>query len=729
MAKEIRLALIWHMHQPDYRDPETGVHLLPWVRLHALRGYTDLAVISEKYPHFHQTINFSPVLLSQLTELSGNLERDHFFELSKKPADELTVSDCDYLLRHCFLINWDVHVRPHPRYHQLLMKRGRNIEGVDLEYVRAQFTRSDFRDLVVLFNLAWFGFTLRNDPVIKALIEKERGYTEEEKLTVLEKHREAIKKIVPAYWSLASKGILELTCTPDNHPILPLLIDSRVRPDHHPQTPVFRYPEDGKRQIKRGLEIFKSVFGFPPRGMWPSEGAVSQAVVEMIQEAGLKWMAADEALLLDPTTGTIVPGKATMWRPWLVGKADGPPLYCFFRNRGLSDDIGFKYSRLEPWEAVKTFVGHLEDIVKLAKPKAPPPLVTLVCDGENPWEYYPDGGEGFLTGLAEVIEDHPNIRFTTPSDYLADFPSKDRVEKLGAGSWIGGNFDIWMGCEEDRRAWAILAEARDHLDEIYPVPEDSEDEIGGEERRKVLEQLWVAEGSDWFWWYGEPFHSVLDYVFDIIFRRRVKRAYELMGLEPPIDVLVPVDPELPIDNVSVEAPLDIIDPDIDGRITTFYEWSGAGHLKASLLEGLVGRAKSGPITDLYFGADSSNVFIRIDIDRESLHKDDILIIRVIKPAEVGLAMELVQDPRALLRLYRADSQHRACRIETLTSAAVGEVVELAIPNEILELSPKSTLSFACFIMRGIEQVDRCPLFGTISLVIPDERYMGSLWRE
>ncbi|HDS30025.1 MAG TPA: glycoside hydrolase, partial [Firmicutes bacterium] len=338
MAKEIRVALIWHMHQPDYRDPVTGVHLLPWVRLHSIRGYTDLAHIAETYPHFHQTVNFSPVLLTQLCELSVNLDRDHFYLLSKKPPEELTESEKDFLLRHCFLINWDTHVRPHPRYHQLLMKRGTDVEGVDLEYVRARFTRSDYRDLVVLFNLAWCGFTLRNEPVVQSLIQKERGYTEEEKLTLLDLHSKTLKKVIGTHGTLAKDGIIELTCTPENHPILPLLIDSHVRPDHHPDTPEFKHPEDARRQLIRGLEIFEAVFGFRPRGMWPSEGSVSQDAVEMIQDIGLRWIAADEALLLEKSTGTKIPPNATMFKPWLVGNPDGPPLHCCFRNRGLSDD-------------------------------------------------------------------------------------------------------------------------------------------------------------------------------------------------------------------------------------------------------------------------------------------------------------------------------------------------------------------------------------------------------
>ncbi len=729
MAREIRLAIIWHMHQPDYRDPVTGVHMLPWVQLHAARGYTDLVKISERYPHFKQTINFSPVLLNQIDDLVSNPGNDYFHELARKPVDELNDNEKDFLLRHCFFINWEVHIKPNQRYNQLLMKRGLDITGIDLQYVRAQFTRADFRDLVVLFHLAWCGFTLRKDPEVIALIGKEQGYSEEDKLLVVGKHRDALKEVIPQHKLFQKKSIIELTCTPYYHPILPLLVDSHVRPDHHPDTPKFSYPEDARRQLVMGMDEFEKVFGHRPKGMWPSEGSISQRAVELIQDAGIEWIAADEALLYERSTGTEVPEGADNRRPWLIGDPDGPPLACCFRNRGLSDDIGFQFSWKESGEAVNEFIRNLDNMALNCSPEGPPSLVTLVCDGENPWEHYRDGGEGFLTGLAEALDENPLIKLTTPQEYLAEFPPKGRIKKLGAGSWIAGNFDIWIGCDEARRAWGILSEVREKLDEIFPVPEGSDDEIGSEERRKVLEHLWVAEGSDWFWWYGEPFHSPLDYIFDIVFRMRLKRAYELMGLDIPTKLVVPVDPKLPIDNVSVQAPLDIINPVIDGKITTFYEWSGAGYLRASDLEGLMAREKPGPITDLFFNADLENLYLRIDIEREKIESGDVLVIRILKPVELNVAMDLATNSEAKLRIYHIDPEKSHFTIEALASAAIDNIVELSIPVKSLEAEPRSMISFTSFIMRGKEQIDRCPMFGAVSVTVPDERYLASLWRE
>ncbi len=729
MAREVRLAFVWHMHQPDYRDPATGMHMLPWVQLHGARGYTDVARISQEFPHFKQTINFSPVLLNQIQDITWNPHNDYFFELCMKLSDDLTDNEKDFLLRHCFFINWDVHVKTNQRFNQLLMKRGLDIAGIDLQYVRARFTRSDFRDLVTLFHLAWCGFTLREDPIIDLLIKREQSYSEEEKQLVLEKTREALKEVIPLHGRLESKKIIELTCTPYYHPILPLLVDAQVRPDHHPDTPEFKYPRDAERQLTMALDEFESVFGHRPDGMWPSEGSVSQDAVELIQKAGIRWIAADEALLYNRSAGTEVPAGADNRRPWLIGDPDGPPLACCFRNRGLSDDIGFQFSWKKPEEAVKEFIGNLENIAKNLSAKGPPALITVICDGENPWEHYRDGGEGFLKGLAVSLEDHKLIKLTTPGEYIEEFPPEGRVEKLGAGSWIAGNFDIWIGCDEARKAWRLLADCRAKLDEVFPLPENAQDEIGTDERRLVLEHLWVAEGSDWFWWYGEPFHSPLDYLFDIIFRRRLARAYEKMDVEIPNELRVPVDPKLPIDNVNIEAPLDVIHPEIDGKITTFYEWSGSGHLKASSLEGLIARDKPGIISDIYFSADSEKLYLRLDLDREQIESEDILIIRFFKPSEMNIALELKENPQATYRLYRPEEEKTHVHIETLAEAAVGEIVELAVPVEVLEAEQRDTISMACFITRGKIQIDRCPLFGTLSVTIPDERLLGSLWRE
>jgi len=729
MAKEVRLAFVWHMHQPDYRDPTNGVHLLPWVRLHAARGYTDIAAVTAEFPQFRQTINFSPVLIDQILDLMENPEMDYFHDVAMKPVDELNNGEKDFLLRHCFFINWDVHVKSHTRYHQLLMKRGIHIAGLGLQYVRARFTRSDFRDLVVLFCLAWFGFTLRNDPEIAALIEKEQGYTEEDKALVLLKMQGVLENVIPEHGRLSAKNTIEITCTPFYHPILPLLIDSHVRSDRHPDTPIFRYPEDARRQVRMGIELFESVFGKRPVGMWPSEGAISQKAVELIQEAGFGWIAADEALLYDKSTGTAVPPDANNNHPWLVGSPDASPLAACFRNRGMSDDIGFKYSNIKPSDAVENFVSNLEKIASGQKKEGSPALVTIVCDGENPWEHYPDGGKGFLRGLAARLESHPKIKLTTPSEYIDEYPPERAIENIGAGSWIAGNFDIWMGCEEDRSAWRVLSEARAKLDEVMPIPEDANDEIATKERHEVLKNLWVAEGSDWFWWYGEPFHTPLDYVFDILFRRRLRVSYDLMGLETPRELLVPIDPKLPVDNIHVEEPLDVIRPEIDGKITTFYEWSGAGHLRASALEGLMATQEPGPIQDLYFSADPVNLYLRLDINREEIEDGDILVVRILKPSNINIATELYNNPEAEMRLYMLDRETGHHRIETLRSAAVDEIVELSIPVAEIGAEPRSTISLACFLMRGKKRIDRCPLFGTVSVTVPDERWLASLWRE
>jgi len=359
MSKEVRLAFIWHMHQPDYRDPATGVHLLPWVQLHSARGYNDVAKISLTYPSFKQTINFSPVLLNQLDDLLEMPWLDYFMQLCLKPSDDLSDSEKDFLLRHCFLVNWDVHVKPNQRYNQLLMKRGPELGGRDLQYARMQFTKSDIRDLIVHFFLAWSGFHMRKEPEVIELFKKGQSFSEEEKIIIIGLHREALGAVIPLHAGLQSKGTIELTCSPYNHPILPLLVDTQVRPDHNPSTPEFRYPEDARRQLKLGIEEFERVFGHKPSGMWPSEGSVSQDAVELIQETGIKWLAMDEALLYDCSTERLYLRMPRIEFPGLSGNRTGPLLRRFSVTGGFRTISGSNFHGRNPLKRSPRLSGTL----------------------------------------------------------------------------------------------------------------------------------------------------------------------------------------------------------------------------------------------------------------------------------------------------------------------------------------------------------------------------------
>ena len=299
--KTARVCFLWHMHQPYYTDPVTGSASMPWVRLHAAKAYFDMAYLLDKFPAIHATFNFTPSLLLQLQEIGTGTVHDLFLEHAQRPAASLTPEEQAFLIRHYFSINWATMIRPYPRYHELLVKRGLEIDGQDLERLARQFTTQDLLDLQVWFNLAWFGYgAVHRHPRLAALRAKNRGFTEEEKQEVLALQRTSVQEIVPMYRRLAERSQIELTTTPFFHPILPLIIDTeytrRARPDL-PLPSRFHAPEDAEAQLRRAVEFHTDAFGRPPAGLWPSEGSVCPELIPMLPRVGLRWLATDEGVL------------------------------------------------------------------------------------------------------------------------------------------------------------------------------------------------------------------------------------------------------------------------------------------------------------------------------------------------------------------------------------------------------------------------------------------------
>jgi len=202
---------------------------MPWVRLHATKAYYDMAFLLDRFPQARSTFNFTPSLLLQLEEFSAGRVRDLFLEHAQRPAAELTPTEKAFLIRHFFSANWATMVRPFPRYQELLVKRGLDVRGQDLERLAKQFSTQELLDLQVWHNLAWFGYgSVERFPRLAELRAKNRGFTEEDKQDVLALQQTAIRQIIPMYRALQDREQIELTTTPFFHPILPLV----KRPGH-----------------------------------------------------------------------------------------------------------------------------------------------------------------------------------------------------------------------------------------------------------------------------------------------------------------------------------------------------------------------------------------------------------------------------------------------------------------------------------------------------------------
>jgi len=505
------------MHQPYYKDLLTQESGLPWVRLHGVKDYLDMVQILSKYPKIKQTFNVVPSLFEQIEDYNNGKVKDKFLELSAKPAPELSQDDKTFILQNFFSINPEKVINTFPRYYQLFAKK-RNSQ---------EFSTQEFLDLQLYFNLSWIDPSFRqSNPALKKIVLKERLFSEEDKKSVIAAQLEILKRIIPAYRSFSSSGQIEISVTPYYHPILPLLCSTNIAKEANKKTVLpkeeFSYPLDAKLQIDSAVEFFKQRFGQAPHGMWPSEEAVSEHILPYIMEAGINWIVADEAILFKSVKLKKRDTKL-LYQPHLLKRKAGQ-LNIVFRDRNLSDLIGFSYHKLKEADAVNDFIHHLENINKAFKGKDT--LVTIAMDGENAWEYYRNDGHDFLDLFYERLSECDFVKTTTVSEYLKTSPAKSQIKRLSAGSWIYGEFGKWIGNPYKVKAWEWLNDARKAFEKIKNPS------------AQALKQMQILEGSDWFWWYGEDF----DGSFDRLYRLHLSNLYKMIKASPPEYLFSPLNP-------------------------------------------------------------------------------------------------------------------------------------------------------------------------------------------
>lgn len=516
----VRLALLWHMHQPYYLDPVTGESVLPWVRLHALKDYWGMVQLVQDCPGMRATFNLVPSLVEQVEAYAAERTWDRQLVLGLREPATLDAGESAWFVREGFHAHPPGMIEPYPRYAELWRQA---MDG-------RPFDVAALRDLQVWQKLAWVDPDVAaGDARIVALVGKGRGYDEHDKATLRAVELEVLRRIVPAYRAAAATGRVELSCSPYFHPILPLLCDSAAHHDAHPGAPLpeppFQWPADAATQLARAVDAHTHWFGARPAGVWPSEGSVSPAAAAAIAEAGFAWAATDEDILRRSRALAGLPSPDVLKFRAHALETPGGPLRLAFRDHGLSDLIGFTYQRWPATAAIDDFVGRLHAIgehCRVAAGRAA--TVFVILDGENAWEHYDGGGRPFLRALYQRVSRGPDIRPVTMADATAG--AAEPLPRLFSGSWIHGDFGIWIGHADDRRAWAQLQQARTRLAAAAPatMPEAWRDAEGA---------ILAAEGSDWFWWYGDDHSSAHDRDFDALFRRHLRRAYHALGDEPP----------------------------------------------------------------------------------------------------------------------------------------------------------------------------------------------------
>ncbi|MGE3473426.1 MAG: glycoside hydrolase, partial [Vicinamibacterales bacterium] len=519
----VRLALLWHMHQPYYLDPQTGESVLPWVRLHALKDYGGMVALLESHPGVHVTFNLVPALVEQVEAYATERTWDRQLVLGLRPAVELDRAEVEWFVREGFHAHPPTMIDPYPRYAELWRRQASGLP----------FDGAAVTDLQVWQKLAWVDPDVaRSDPRVMALRTKGRGYDEGDKAALRAVELELLRRVVPLYRAAAARGQVELSCSPYFHPILPLLCDSAAHHDAHPGAPLphppFRWPEDADDQLILASRAHAAWFGAPPAGVWPSEGGVSPQTAAAVARAGFRWMATDEGILRASRAlaGLDTP-RALCHRTYEVTTPDGS-VRIVFRDHGLSDAIGFTYQGWAAEAAAGDFVERVRTAGReAAGPSGPPPTVGVILDGENAWEHYADGGRPFLRALYAALEAAPDIEPVTMA--VATAGEAEPLPRLFSGSWIHADFGIWIGHADDRRAWAQLARAR----AAFAAAAPNLDAAAAQGARDALR---AAEGSDWFWWYGDDHSSLHDRDFDALFRRHLRRAWHHLGLEVPAEL-------------------------------------------------------------------------------------------------------------------------------------------------------------------------------------------------
>lgn len=506
------------MHQPYYKNLLTNEAELPWVRMHGIKDYADMVTILKDFPKIHQTFNLVPSLIEQINSYVDGSMSDKFMRLSRKPADTLSKIEKKFIITNFFMADEKRIISHYPRYAELFSKAKEKVD----------FNTQDVLDLQVWFNLAWF------DPVYKEsnnilgdLIRKERNFTEDEKLGILDLQLKILAKIIPTYREYQERGQIEVSITPYYHPIMPLLINSKIARTANKNTvlpeKIFKYPQDCLQHIQDAVKCYKDTFGKAPNGMWPSEEAISKHIIPYIIKNDFHWIVSDESLILKNFTKK----KQRKDRAEIIYKAYSikrrmKNLSILFRDKNLSDLIGFTYKEWDAQKAVDDFLSHLTSIHDYFKGKDC--LVVVALDGENAWEYYANDGRDFLTALYTRISETPFIKTVTVSEYLKARPKMDKLKRIPSGSWINGDFLKWMGHPAKNRAWDLLHEARSLLSTIDNPPP------------LAWKQMYVLEGSDWFWWYGDKQEQ-----FDTLFRLHLKNFYTIIQRTPSSNLDKPIE--------------------------------------------------------------------------------------------------------------------------------------------------------------------------------------------
>lgn len=743
MGKLLNVAFVWHMHQPYYGNDS---YTFPWVRVHAIKDYADMVAILKDYPHLHLTFNLTPCLLRQIQDHGQGDVEDVYWQMTMKRADTLTPSEKLFIVKRFCNPIWYKRISPYPRYLDLC-KRIEFLTTLSPTAAIEILTQQDMLDLQIWFNLSWFDpFWIETDEKLQSLVNKGRNFKEEDKMVIAQKQKEIIKRIISLYKEARERGQVEVTTSPYYHPILPLLSNINIARLAMPQIvfPMrqFAFPEDVKEQIKMGIDCYQNHFGELPRGLWPPELAVGEDILSMVGGSDISWLISDEGILAKSLGIEIsrhgighVNEPKVLYRAYRIERK-GFSLAIVFRDRVLSDLISFTYSSWSPEDAARDLVRRLNHIQTALGDKSSEHLVTIALDGENCWEFYENDGHQFLHTLYGLLEKSQTLRTVTISEYLAENPPKEELSWLYTGSWIGANLRDWIGDPMQAKAWDILSETRSFLSRF----KEHRSKKCEETWKMSLNEVYIAEGSDWFWWFSDLHRSEFNDIWDSQFRQHLRRVYKLLDKPVPHDLFRPIREKPSLSPVVY--PLGSICPEIDGKVTD-NEWIFAGYYDFSTLMGTQSWTEK-VIERVYYGWDYENLYLRMDTHfspdefeisniwfelyfshprKEPLNSSCPYWGLHSNTGELGFGlayrMELKFSPNGIVAfLSSAKGENKWEGKRELKDVAKGECIELKIPFSDLELKSGDRLDFALILIKEGIELERAPKEGTISIAVP-----------
>ena len=722
--KRVHLVVLWHMHQPQYRDPENGRYVLPWTRLHALKDYWGMVDVLREFPDFHATFNVVPSLGMQLEEYASCSFKEPWFSLAFKNADELTREDKAEILARAFQVN-----------HEHLMSRWQRFVEL-FEWSRpaggaqalVSFTPRDWRDLQLLSQLAWMEESwFEKDELVSRLATKGKDYTEQEKSALRKKQLEFLGLVLPAYRDAAESGQIELSTTPFYHPILPLICDSDIARVANPGTPLprraYRRPEDAREQLRLAREYHERVFGAKPVGLWPSEGSVSDQALTIAAEEGFRWFGTDEGVLGRTLNvgffrdGNGIPANADrLYRPWQVQVAPNG-ITGLFRDHHLSDLIGFVYSRMDAKAAASDLhnrMRHLGETMQSNQPLT----ICLFLDGENAWEYYPGNGRAFLREFYGRIQGDQDFRALTASEAIAAAGEIPATAGIFPASWINANFDVWIGHAEDVAAWELLWDAREAYARAFEARKQGRTDAPSETALKeARESLLAAEGSDWCWWFGPEHSTANDAEFDALYRKHLTAIYLALGQVAPEELAKPIKrrPE----HALQLAPTSLLNVTVDGRDTSYFEWLGAGLYSPERRGGSM-HGRVFYLHELRYGFEDERFCVRIDPFPEALAE--------LEDPEFRITIGGTEDLTIVVNLQRGHVQgfavekDRLCLLnpKLVAEAAFERVLEVAINRDQLNLKGQTRLRLGVALWHGGLPVDVLPAEGFLNVDLGED---------